>query len=556
MRKIMLLIGLILITSFVLSYTPDDVSWNGFINIDFNKDTFAPDEDVTGKIIISNLADVPIVGERIVLQVATGPYSYPSQASEENVIHEEIISDIWVLPHSMKSVNFNIGTIPSGNYRLDAYSWIMKTKFIGSNAIYLSPQQENFTISAGNPLTDIEIVRSTTWFGDAENIGPVGFPVDAGEKFSGKVFIENNSGSASNNLQLEISICDWSNAFCETPEITKINIPKLVTGINEIDVELTAPELPSAYEINIALKTGDEKVSMYKNRVIVAGGTAKIRKVSIDGLKEKDYSITALIAGSPDHFNNPAFENFKLELETFNGDTSLTTDEKSFSKIEVGEVLGNTFEIGEQSFTKACLKVTKSGKLYDEECFTVPLGEIQVAYDEKFPEVLKVDWSFNKNTGELSLRLFKEINKHINARIRILGQNEILFDESIEQDGEVQKSYSLEKKNYTLVIDDKDAKRQIIVLLELEDSDSTDATNNDSAKTTCPGNVCATGNVCSEIPIETDEGTCCMAECIPAVSLGGLGLLLPLVFWGAIIVFIIAIVILLNALGKFKGRKK
>jgi hypothetical protein len=554
MRKIIVLLMVLLFVGITFAYVPEDVSWKGYVNIHFDKESFDIGEEVTGKIVVSNLATVPIVGEKIVLHVSDASYNYPSQYSSANVIREQVISDTWILPNSMKAISFNLGVIPEGEYFLETYSWILKTKFVGASSIFLNPTKKEFKVGDLVPTKRIEISRLKTWFGSSKQIGPVGFPVKAGETITGKVFVD-NSLEARTGLKLEISLCDWASAFCDTPEITIISIPQLPTGENSFDVELIAPQIPSAYAINMKLFEGDELLSVYKNRVIVKGGTAKIRKVEVRGLETGNYSVFALVVGSPDHFTSPDFDDFKLELKAYENDATIIKKEQNYASIASGEILDAEFDLGSQKITGACLRVIKDSTTYDESCFTVPLEEVQVAYNVRFPEVVKVNWSYNENTELLDLELYKEISNTINARIRVLGAGETIFDETVKTTGKVNREYALQRKNYSLVIDDKDAKRQIVILLELEESNSHVGSDLTNDSTTCPGVICSGANVCSSTPFETGEGACCMSECVSSTTLG-ITKVLPLIFLGAILVVIAAIIILLNALGKIGGKKR
>jgi len=554
MRKIIILLMILLFVGIAFAYVPEDVSWNGYVNIHFDKESFDARDEVTGKIVVSNLAKVPIVGEKIVLHVSDTSHHYPSQYSSANVIHEQVISDTWILPNSMKAINFNLGKIPEGEYFLETYSWILKTKFVGASAIFLTPTKKEFKVGNVVPTKRIEISRLKTWFGENKQIGPVGFPVKAGETIIGKIIVD-NSLEARTGLKLEVSLCDWASAFCDNPEITTVNIPSLDVGENSFDVKLTAPQIPSAYAINMKLFAGDELLSLYKNRVIVEGGTAKIRKVEVRGLETGSYSIFALVVGSPDHFTSPDFDDFKLELEAYENETTTIKREQNYNSIASGEILDAEFDLGSQKITGACLRIVKDSTVFDESCFTIPLAEVQSAYNERFPEIVKVNWSYNENTNLLDLELYKEISDTINARIRILGTGETVFDETVNQTSKVNREYALQRENYSLVIDDKDAKRQIVILLELEESSSNIGSDLTISSTTCTGIVCGGTSVCSSTPFETGEGACCMSECISATD-SQISKILPLIFFGAIIVIIAAIIILLNAIGKIGGKKR
>ncbi len=542
-----LLFVLVLFSGFCFAYVPDDLIWDGYINIYFDKPSFSIDENVTGRIVITNDEYYPIVGQRIVLQVGTGQYGYPSQDAADNIVREEQIVDLYALPRETKYVNFDLGKLASGNYHLDAYSWILKSKFIGSSSIFWGPQTKNFIVEGNSSREEIFIDRRRTVFGD-NVIGPIGYPLKAGDKITGQVLIKNNSSSTKSNLKLLVSVCDWATVFCENLEEKEFQVPTITSaGETIVNVSVDSPTIPSAYAINLKLVDGKETKSIYKSRVIIEGGTAKIRKAYLDGLGENNYSVGVFIAGSPDHFNNPNFENFELEMEVYNN-TSQQKETKSIQKIETGEILFNEFNITSNEFSSICVRVKKSSVVYDEECFSVPLTELKEEYKVRNPNIIDVEWSYNTDKEELSVILNKDI---IDSRLRILKGNSVLYNEDITGNNQITKKYFLAKDNYTLVVDDFDAKRQIVKYLNL--GEEIYASENYDGLVKCPHTVCEAGYVCDSNPYETVDGACCTTECVPAVNqTNDLFKLIPLILILAAIIFVAAIVIFGKAIGELK----
>jgi hypothetical protein len=512
---------------------------------------------------MENSEKYALLGQRIILQVGTGNYSYPSELAKDNIIQEQVFEDNWILPRQKKRIDFSLGKLNAGKYHLDVYSWVLKSMFIGSNAIMYNPTTEYFTVN-GEAKQEIFINRSETNFGKDNTIGPLGFPVEVNEKFNGEVYITNNTTSEKNNLKLVIQLCDWSTSFCSgdlfesgQEKIEKeFNVPKI--GAEEtinFNVEMTAPSTPSAYEINLILKENDEVLSIYKNRIIVTGGTAKIRKIIFDGLKFKDYKLNVLFAGSPDHFTYPDFENFNLKMTVFNEGIVLDTKEENISKIETGQVKGQIFSIEESIFDKICVEINKDTVVYDKECFTIDIELLQKDYDETYPEEMKISYNYNEINEELELSLSKEILNKIDARVRVLGNDNLVFvNEFIKQAGTYANNFSLKKDNYTLIIDDFTAKKQQVIYLNLVGNNIATDT---ALENSCVGQICGEGTVCSTNTYKSLNGDCCKSECIPSSnSQGILGILtIPLIFWIALILIIISGVILFNVI-KNKGAKK
>lgn len=567
LKKIFVLLIILFFSCTVLAQTQEyslkDITWQGYISPHLDKQIFSSDEEVSGYLRMENGENFPLVGQRVILQLGTGTYYYPSQLALDNIILEQVFEDQWILPRKIKTINFSLGKLAPGTYHLDAYSWVLKSLFVGSSAIMYNPQSVTFTVK-GEEKEEIVIDRAQTNFGKDKVIGPVGFPVKPLESFSGEIFITNNTNLQKDNLKLIIQICDWSNSFC-TGDLfesgqekleTQFSIPKIEANKTiQFDVNLIAPKIPSAYEINIILKENDKILSIYKNRIIVEGGTAKLRKILIDGLKHRNYTLTAIFSGSPDHFTFPDFENFNLKMMVYNDDDLLNQKEENFSNIKTGEVKGKTFDINELIFNKICVEINKNNEIFDKECFTVDIKELQKEYDAAYPEELKIEYTYNELDEQLNLTLSKEILNEVDSRIRILGEdNVLLINDFINTAGIVEKNYSLKKANYTLIVDDFTSKKQKVIYLDLISQNLATESN---IKNSCAGLICPIGTVCSSKTYISREGDCCTAHCIPStISEGILGILTtPLIFWIALILIIISAIILFNVL-KNKGRKK
>ncbi len=547
-KIIILTLALLLAITFTSALTPQDLTWNGYVNIYLDKNVYSADENITGKIIINNNENYPMVGDKLVFQIAQGKYSYPSEYSADNVLSEEFISNIWALPRSMKTINFSLTKQLPGEYRLDVYSWILKSKFIGSSSIFLSPNSTTFTVSGQSPNTNVIIDRKNTVFGaDGQKIaGPNSFPISAGQKINGIVFIKNNSQTKVQGLKLALSICDWAIVFCENPKEVLFDVPTLEANESkEVVVDLVAPNIPSAYEINIKLLNATQIVSLYKSRVIVSGGTAKIRKVFIDGLKDRNYSITTIISGSPDHFSNPTFENFNINTQLFNKNQIVSQNSIPVSIINTGDINQVNFQANTPAFDKACIRIVKENTTFEEECFSVPLEDIQNSYDALNPKAVDVSWNYNENTGILTLNLKKD---SINARYRIIDLDKTLLLENVIQKGNYSKDIPVQKNDLTLIVDDFDAKKQQVFTVNLKSTEEKiNATQSpiDSNKPEqfahCEGTICDSTQTCLGAAYPLENGTCCTTTCTTSISSQNNDSLPPLIFTLAIILIIIAI---------------
>ncbi len=559
-KKLIVLFGLLLCIGFVFSETlqPSDLTWTGSMSVTLDKDTFGAGENITGHIRIANKEEYPIIGGIVSLQIAQGEYDYPSQfTTSDNVVFEKTIKDIWVLPNTVKDIDFDLGTALGGDYRLDAYFSVLRSKHTGASWIFMSPLSKNFLVE-GNTYERLQIFRPLTSFNNV--VGPVGFPVEPGGEISGKIFISNETGETRNNLKLGITLCDWSTGFCDNKIEEVFDIGDITPTQNDpIIITINAPTIPSAYEINMRLYSGEITESIYKSRVIVSGGTAKLRKILIDGFKEKDYSLTTTISGSPDHFNYPTFEKFVLGMTIYSSDKVIQEENENIQSISTSEIIQKSFDITSKSFDRVCLTITKASKQYDEFCFDVELDEIQQAYDIMYPEIVKVNWEYNEEASELAIDLTKSIP--INSRVRIINKNQTIYEKEFKGENIYNKILFIPKENMTMLVDDFDAKDQQVISLNLALSEAEkEAIENGTISTgdvtiICNGQVCASGLVCSGQTIISSEGPCCQAECIPAIESEGFFVFrTPLIFWIAIILIIIAIAVTGTTIQKVRNK--
>lgn len=556
MKKLMGLF-FVLLFSMVFSLSPSDLIWNGFVQVNFDKPQFDLNEEITGSIYLNNAEDFPLIDGRIVLQIVQGTYEYPSQFSNDNIVNETKISDIWVLPNSMKQIDFVLPAQKSGNYRLDVYSWVLKSKFVGSSSILYNPISANFSVK-GNEEKRVIINRAKTVFGPNNIVGPVGFPINAGSNFSGKVVVKNESGKAQSDLELVVSLCDWAIVFCDTPTENKFVVPFLAIGEEKtIDVSLVAPELSSAYEINLVLKKGNDIESIYKSRVIVSGPTTEARKVFITGLDTKEYNISVVISGSPDHFSAPSFDNFSLGVELFEDETKKEEKYINIDSIAFGQIMSKNFSLSSKSFDKVCIVAKKSGKEYEKECFNVDLKSIEESYEAELAFPVNVVWDYSEEISSLKIVLTKAL---INAKIKVLDGEDIIFEEELKDKLSKTESYlPVDKKNLILVVDDLDVKKQQVFDIRLDKttdlseivSPVTIDEEGNFIDTHCYSNICEEGFVCSGTSFKTAQGDCCNANCIPVFE-KQIEEIIPFVVILSILIALIALVVVVSTYNRVR----
>lgn len=552
MKKTIILVLLVLAFFPIVNaqdYDFTSLSWNGTIDFVLEKDLLNETEQIIGTATIYNTEEYPLLGAKLALQIAQGTYNYPSQFNnEDNIIFEKII-DIngWVLPKSKRTISFQLPAQKTGKYRIDLYSSVIKSKFIGANWIFLSPISKEFTVEGNPKEKNLKIFRAITSFNDV--VGPVGFPANAGEEIKGKIFVINPSDKQKTNLSIGIRICEWGSIFCENSPEKKFNLNTIAANeIGSVDVSINAPEIPSAYEIEIIVYNKEDIESIYKNRVIVSGGTAKVRKVTFNGLKDKNYSFDVLISGSPDHFSKPNFENFSLNMKLSKND--LLVEEKSIEieKIIFDEIQNHNFSLSENEIDKACFLIEKSGTKFDEVCFVIPLEDLQANYDELNPKMVKITWTYEKSLKNLNIILTKETP--MNSRVRISLDENTIYLEDIKGVNLFEKNFTQNPENLTLIVDDFDAKMQEVIRLnlrvdeELRYSEILNEQTND-AQSICNGIFCEEDTVCDSQTILVNDKACCLTQCIPQKEGDAKNNLfgIPLILWIALIVLVLATMI-------------
>jgi len=569
MKKILLMSLLVLVLAFTTSAfadspSPNDLTWSGGATIKLDKVTFAAGEAITGKVVILNNEEALLLNGKIVLHLAQGVYEYPSQFNaNDNIVLEKIIDAGWILPRTSKEISFTLPGQFGGDYRVDLYSWAGKSKLLGASNILLGPSSNSFTVS-GSAKKNISIAREFTVFNMVA--GPVGFPVKAGESLDGFVMIYNPLDVDKAGLKLGVKVCEWASIFCDAQE-QFFDVPVAKKGdYTSFWAKMSAPLVPSAYEILMTLYDGEKIESVYKNRVIVSGGTAKIRKFLLKGLDTKNYSVDVALSGSPDHFTNPDFNDFSLTAEVFYNGTSISKEEKNISGIKAGEIMSENLSLGKGVFDKMCLKVTKAGVEYELQCVDVPIQLVQQEYDGVHPKMVEVTWNYDNLSGALTIILKKET---INAQINLYSSDSALLGEKADGVGMYSKVILVPRENLTLAVDDFDAKQQKLIEINLAPEKIISSPLGDRTSSnlggeligkdpeSCSGTICQAGAGCTGAIKDTINGKCCMGQCL--LGSGGdanwSALLspVPLVLWILLIIVVILLIVMVNVKG---GKKK
>ncbi len=551
MKKIIVLLFLVMAVSLAFSaeIPASEVAWNAGLILKLDKQTFAQNEPITGEITIENRENAPLVGAKVVLQIVQGEYFYPSQYNNaEIILHEQVIDFNWMVQGNKKTMKFTMPAQKSGDYRVDAYAWAVKSKMIGASNILLNPISSVFSIP-GEKYKRPTIFREITVFNGT--VGPVGFPVKSQTAITGDVVLSGLSNLGFSNLKVGAVICEWATAFCDTQNEVKADFgaPDL-GGTAYARLNLTAPKIPSAYEILFKVYSGDEVIGMYKNRAIVSGPTSKARKILIEGLDKRSYSIKTYLVGTPDHFAMESFTDFDLKVNAYKDGNTVFSKTERIPVINYADIFTKTYPVGRIFFDSVCVTVEKDSTVFDKECFDAPMKEIQAEYDSLYPTPVSVEWKYYPENDALEIMLAKDV---INSKIRLFSTDQMYIEEMVNETGFYTKTITAPKENMTLAVDDIDAKQQQVFQINLgpagDEFGNTIVETGVKPISECKGQICSTGLVCKSQPIASIEGECCMTQCISAgeVTPEEGKEIIPLIVLIAIILAIIALFVLYKA---------
>ena len=566
LKNLIGVVALILLCSSTLATTNQSLfEWKNMTSVSLDKQIFADNEPITGIITFSNLEAYPALGTKIVLHLANGGHKYPSELNlSENIVEEKIINVDFVLPFYKKEINFSLINPGKGNFRVDAYVWVAKSNAVGFSNILYAPSSKNFSVT-GIERDKVMINRSLTQFENRS--GQKGFLIAPESKFNGVVVIDNKSSNTKSNLILGIKICELASAFCGNTTELKINVPEIeANNRKSVNVELTAPKIPFPYEISLVLYNGNLVESVYKNKVTVSGSSAKIKKIFLNGLNDQNYSLDIIIQGSSDIVQNSPgvftffdFEKFESKIELFNEEKLIEQKSIQIEKIKSQEVINQNYLIDAQYFTQLCTKIIKDNIVYEKECFEVDLEKLLIDYQIQNPIPILVTWTYDDFSKILLISLKKD---KINAQITVIDSEQTFLREMVAAEGEYSKNIQTERKNLFLMVDDFESKTQQLIPINLAllsndqiiYGDTNDPTANIINQKKCiEGIICKKNTVCSTKTELTIDGACCYTACVSAQVINDKVEVLPLIFWVALIVLIIAGLIVY---GFNKRRKK
>ncbi|MAG21912.1 MAG: hypothetical protein CL943_01220 [Candidatus Diapherotrites archaeon] len=544
---------------FAASALAQELTYSGDVQIKLNQNNFQSEEELAAEITVFNNEEFPIADAYVVVEIAKGgEFSYPSQfASSDNVFFEEKVSGINLAPNSSKKIEFTYelpDNISPGSYRLDVYFKNVRTGIIGYAHIFTNPESAYFSVLGAGSFPSARIVRDETVFNDV--LGPVGFPVEADESITGKVFVANDSDSALSDLKLVVSVCEWDDTACEEfVETKEVAVGPLVAGQEkEIAVGLQPLGKTSAYAVRLELLQGNQLLSLYRNRIIVVGPGKRIHKVYLNNFyfkRGETVEINALVGPSPDHFNNPVLAGSSLVLSVKDVESGNSLFSETIGLEGNGKFVKKSASFTAESELKkieVCGKVVKGTVQYDEYCFEVD-AEL---FAETQEATIATNWKYDGDTFKLSLEFCALTPSKFVQPIKMnyyLQQNGQTIEKGdIEAEGCAEEEVVVSIGKYELIVNNLETKKQsaetIDIVTYLQSCENVNCDDGNA----CTQDNCTTGKCSQEVLPDgsaCENGQCQSGECVESR--------LPLEY---LVVGIVGLAIIFFGYTYLKGRKE
>ncbi|MFA4855115.1 MAG: hypothetical protein WC634_00830 [archaeon] len=563
-------IALLLLFAGYASAAQPELFYKSNLFVKLNEETFSPGETLEATIELLNMEDFPIAEAYVVVELVQGDdYYYPSQMQDtDNIFFEEKITGLNIAPHEKVSETFSYN-LPSGlkpgNYRIDVYAKTNKTSLVGAPHIFASPNSVRFAVSGvGNEFPEAKFIRTKTMF--HEFLGPVGPGIKPGEEIENGVFVQNISGKSLSNVILFVGLCEWDDTSCASYESTATEkIALLAPGEEKaVSVKLKAPQMPDAYAIRLELRDSSGRLlSLYRNRSIVYGGTAKIHQLNISDYSFEQGSqgeISMFIGPSPDHYNFPPFEDFTVKAWIENARDNnrvIFSDERQVASIASPDFLTFAFPFTAEKaldLFKVCGSVSKGGEEHEHYCYLVDASKFP---KKELASEIAIEWNYDFSNRTLNLLFSNEDTKlkEMNAAFMLLRPetSELVATKALKGESPVAESIAVEPENFVLLLNNFSTRKQQKVEINIVGREAAFTLKS------CPelgGSMCSEGQLCDN-PAASSEGKwCCLTQCRGRASTSQQslpwGTVYSLLLWVAAIVVIL--VIAYNAYVRFGGR--
>jgi hypothetical protein len=400
-------------------YFSSNPFYNGDLQLSLDNPAYAPGENVSASFVASNLENFSIVDAFVVVHLVSGgpEHIYPTHLSDEdNVFYEDVLTGVNLGPFESKSINYSYllpEDLKPGTYRLEAYLETERTPVTGMAEIFLAPASRAFTVDGAGVFPLIKILRNATIFNNMS--GPVGVPAPPDSPVKGEVFFQSAASADLEGFRLAVTVCDWQDMVCPKDAILFQKIydaPALAPGASgKLEVSFNAPSAPGAYSVRLEMLDKSGKMhSLYRSRVVVVGGTGKIRKMAVDPiyLEKGDTGRILLLTGaSPDHYTYPWVGNVTVSAtiadrsgsEVFSG-SHIIENLSSENNGGLVPVFLNFSVSRELAWYRLCSRIYSGGKLLDMYCYDIDPSKYSIPKRQVF---MNVSWDFRPGAGELAV---------------------------------------------------------------------------------------------------------------------------------------------------------
>lgn len=374
--------------------------YEGYVSLTLGQDSYEAGDTLEASITAGNQDSVPVVDGYLVVDVVKGceQPTYPSQNSDcDNVIHEEKIEDLNIGAGESRQLDYTYDLpedLSEGTYRLDVYFQTDRSPVSGIPYIFSAPSYRSFSVDGAGDHPQLKISRTQTRFTGTDEVqgswdpnttvfeetawpsiaGPVGVLVTAEmDSVDGNIVVQNTGAETS--AELELTVCEWDDTACNNTVYEDTQDVTVGSGNTTLDVSVDAPTDPGAYAVRMDLRVDGQPHSMYRNRLIVEGQSAKIRRMAVTRpyYASGDQLAVNLVTGtSPDHYTNPIMRDMDVSMTVQNLETGTT-------------ILDRTTELGRLSSTQLLdsrwFNTSVSEELYRYRLTAEVAGEGGQTYD-------------------------------------------------------------------------------------------------------------------------------------------------------------------------------
>ncbi|MBI3051274.1 hypothetical protein HYY74_02345 [Candidatus Woesearchaeota archaeon] len=208
-------------------------------------------------------------------------------------------------------VNLSIpGFAPAGVYRAEIYLKDGRSAVVGWPWSYISPAVVYFRVNSSASAPQVSISRNSTVVCGvlsgvegcySSQLGPT---VQPGSTVKSRVVV---SSASARQLILDYDVYEWDDTLGDKPVYSYSKPLSFSPGLNEFPVDFPAPSKPTAYAVRIGVYDGAELLSLYRNRLVVAGSGARLVELSADKPAYKageTANVKAVFVGPADSVSN------------------------------------------------------------------------------------------------------------------------------------------------------------------------------------------------------------------------------------------------------------